>query len=155
MNKDKEMANRPLTIKQEKFVQAVITGVTGLEAAKQAGYKGNDNVLTMVASCNIRKHNIKEALDEFRAELRRESKNKIEQIDSEFADLQERCKLKLDRATEARCLENRAKHRGYYLEDNRQKGEQVALDERKREEAVRLANIRCLNIDVQRQDKTA
>lgn len=137
-----------LTTKQEKFVQATIIGLNGLAAAKEAGYEGNDATLRAIASENLTKPNINEAISEFRAELKQESKDKIEQLLANWQELRLRCTGKLsDRPTEARCLENIGKHYGFYLEDNLQKGEQVQLDERKRAEAVRIANIRCLNLD--------
>lgn len=87
------------------------------------------------------------ALEAQRPIVEANTKDRIQQIDDNFTALQLRAEKAKDRTTEARCIENKAKHRGYYLEDNKQKSEQIVLDERKRVEAVRLANIRCLNLD--------
>lgn len=57
-----------LTFKQEKFVQTyVLNGGNGTDAARQAGYKGNDKTLSVVAVENLAKPSIKAALDEHRS----------------------------------------------------------------------------------------
>lgn len=55
-------ANRPLTEKQRKFVEAFTGNAT--DAARKAGYKGSDGVLAQVGSENLRKPEIAAALKE-------------------------------------------------------------------------------------------
>jgi len=128
-----------LSIKQERFVQATLKGLNGFEAAKEAKYKGNDNTLRAIASENLTKPNIKQAIDEQRAEMRLETRDEIEKIDEGFTDLQFRAKKAGDRPTEARCLENKAKNRGYYEKDNLQRSEQVKLDDKTEAEVQAFA----------------
>ena len=52
-----------LTTKQQKFVAAYLRSGNGVEAAREAGYKGNANVLAVVSSENLRKPNIQKALE--------------------------------------------------------------------------------------------
>lgn len=55
----------PLTIKQQKFVDAYMaTNGNGVESARQAGYKGDDRTLRNVASENLTKPNIGQAIRE-------------------------------------------------------------------------------------------
>lgn len=53
-----------LTGKQAKFVDAYIICLNGTEAARRAGYAGDDNVLAVTASENLRNHKIIHAIDE-------------------------------------------------------------------------------------------
>lgn len=54
-----------LTFKQRAFVEAYLAnGFNGTEAARTAGYKGNDNVLAVVAYENIRKPKIAALIQE-------------------------------------------------------------------------------------------
>ena len=48
-------------------------------------------------------------------------------IDNQFKSLLQECLIRKDRVNAARCLENMAKHRGYYAEDNAQQAEQTVL----------------------------
>lgn len=54
------MKARPLTSKQRKFVEAYAGN--GTEAARVAGYRGDENVLAQVARDNLRKPQIAEAI---------------------------------------------------------------------------------------------
>ncbi len=55
-----------LTEKQRKFVEAYMGKAegNGVEAARLAGYKGNDNTLAAIASENLRKPKIASAIEE-------------------------------------------------------------------------------------------
>lgn len=56
---------KKLTPKQDAFIKEyILNGGNGLQAAKKAGYKGNDETLATVAKENIRKPHLKEALEE-------------------------------------------------------------------------------------------
>lgn len=54
------MSSNKLTAKQIKFIEAY--SGNGVEAAKLAGYKGNDNTLAQVAHENLRKPEIADAI---------------------------------------------------------------------------------------------
>lgn len=49
-----------LTEKQQKFMSAYVGN--GVDAARQAGYKGSDNVLNQMARANLRNPTIREAI---------------------------------------------------------------------------------------------
>jgi len=55
-----------LTLKQEKFVEAYMGKAAGnaTEAARLAGYKGNEATLAVTGFENLRKPNVKAAIDE-------------------------------------------------------------------------------------------
>lgn len=63
---------RKLTLKQEKFVAAYVGPARGnaTEAARMAGYKGNDVTLGTVGGENMKKPAIVERIEAARAELR-------------------------------------------------------------------------------------
>lgn len=54
---------RELTTKQKKFIKAKAEGLTGVAAAKEAYNLTDDNTATVIASQNLRKLNIQEALN--------------------------------------------------------------------------------------------
>jgi phage terminase small subunit len=56
-----------LTPKQRKFVLAYRETGNGVQSAKRAGYKGNDNTLHSVATDNLRKPTIRAALQSLQA----------------------------------------------------------------------------------------
>lgn len=58
-----------LTGKQAKFVAEYIVCLNGTEAARRAGYAGDDRSLASVASQNLRKINISRAIDEMLQEF--------------------------------------------------------------------------------------
>lgn len=74
-----------LTLKQNAFIR-YLTDTTnkttynnGLESARAAGYKGNDRTLTVVASENLTKPDIKQAITDIEAKRQADSKNNQEQ----------------------------------------------------------------------------
>lgn len=62
-----------LTTKQFKFKEGILQGLTGFDSARQADYRGNDNTLRAIASENLTKPNIIEAIDEGRAKIEAKS----------------------------------------------------------------------------------
>ena len=58
-----------LTVMQRTFALEYIICKNGTEAARRAGYKGDDNVLAVTASENLRKHKIAEFINERFAEV--------------------------------------------------------------------------------------
>src|SRR5690606_5885979 len=67
-----ESTVRKLTPKQEKFIHAYLGEARGnaTEAARMAGYKGNDVTLASVGAENLKKPQISERIEAARAELR-------------------------------------------------------------------------------------
>jgi phage terminase small subunit len=68
-----------LTLKQRKFCQAFVgeANGNGVEAARLAGYKGNDLTLRVVASENLTKLNIQDCIRQLRAEAEKKASGKI------------------------------------------------------------------------------
>lgn len=58
------MAKTKLTDKQQLFVVHYLAKLNGTEAARLAGYAGDDNVLAVTAYDNLRNPKIREAIDE-------------------------------------------------------------------------------------------
>lgn len=74
----KKNGDRPLTLKQHKFaMEYLFNGGNGLEAAKAAGYTGNERTLKAIASQNLTKLNLKKFLAELRDQMDRESSDQI------------------------------------------------------------------------------
>lgn len=79
-----------LTLKQNAFTQYLTdssnktTYNNGLESARAAGYKGNDNTLTVIASQNLTKLNVKQAIADIEAERQVKNKNNQEQATFEL-----------------------------------------------------------------------
>lgn len=69
-----------MTEKQQRFVNAKLKGENNTESARQAGYRGNAVTLGAVGYENLKKPQIKEALDDKRAELSLKVENKAEDI---------------------------------------------------------------------------
>ena len=70
-----EEAERPLTLKQEKFINAYIETGNGAQAAREAGYK-HDNAKQQ-ATENLAKPYLKKAIDAKRNQLMQDSDTKI------------------------------------------------------------------------------
>lgn len=65
------MTNPKLTPKQRSFIDHYLeNGCNGTQAARDAGYKGNQNTLASVAKDNLRKPHIKSVIDAARAKLK-------------------------------------------------------------------------------------
>lgn len=59
----RDVADKQLTGKQKLFVVHYIATLNGTKAARLAGYKGDDATLSTIAYENLRKHDIREAID--------------------------------------------------------------------------------------------
>jgi phage terminase small subunit len=57
-----ERTNTKLTTKQKLFAEAYLATPNGTDAARKAGYKGNDNTLASVAKENLRKPQISDLI---------------------------------------------------------------------------------------------
>ena len=65
--------DRPLTVKQEAFAEGILQGLSGVQAAMKAGYKGNSNVLAQIAHKTVRNGKGKGEIDRRMAELEAET----------------------------------------------------------------------------------
>lgn len=92
------------------------------------------------------------ALAEQKAFLEQKNKESRINIDKRFNDRYNACVDRNDNTNAIRCVENMAKNRGYYEADNKQKAEQVSLDEAMTEEARRIARI--INLEEARQGRS-
>lgn len=85
----------PLTIKQQLFCKYYLETLNATEAARRAGYKGNENTLANVGSDNIRKPKIRAYIDEQLAALTMSADEVLFSLDkiargadiTQFADL--------------------------------------------------------------------
>lgn len=79
-----------LSLKQEAFVSAYVGAANGnaAEAARIAGYRGSAKVLSSMGIENLEKPGIKEAIDRYRAEIKRKGiaaqQNRIDSYVSDF-----------------------------------------------------------------------
>ena len=86
-----------LTPKQEKFcLEFVNCAGNATEAARRAGYKGNENQLAQIGFQNLRKLNIQERIKELKAMLR-ETDYAVIKIAEGAATVEEYAKLISDR----------------------------------------------------------
>lgn len=124
------MKEKPLNYRQSLFVKYYTDGDTKgnqLQSAIKAGYtKKYATQACVFLLDNIR---VKEAIAAETALIDAERLDSRVFIDNQFKSLLLECQQKHDRVNAARCLENMAKHRGYYAADNEQKSEQKALNE--------------------------
>jgi phage terminase small subunit len=72
------MKERRLTTKQKAFVENRLEGMNGVQAAREAGYKGSYNVLNAVAVENLQKPAIKAEIAKRTAEIERKTEYNIE-----------------------------------------------------------------------------
>jgi phage terminase small subunit len=133
------MENRPLTAKQFKFVQAILEDSTGFDAAKIAGYKGNDNVLRAIASENLTKPNIKAVIEEHRAKIEAETDFTVEQWRNDCKDARNKALVAKQYSAVAAFDRLLGQHKGVFELDNEQKQAQQELSAQEAAEARRLA----------------
>lgn len=130
---------RPLTLKQEKFVEATIRGINGINAAREAGYKGNDVTLGAVAYENLNKPLIKQAIDEHRAEIKAKAEYCIETWRRDTITARASAAIAKQWAAVAAFDRLLAQHLGALELDNKQKAEQRQLSEKEAELAKEIA----------------
>ncbi|MCR9254735.1 MAG: terminase small subunit [Alphaproteobacteria bacterium] len=84
-----EEALKPLTGKQRAFVKAYCTEANrnATEAARLAGYRGNDPTLRAVASENLTKANVAEAIEAYLEELTTPSRITFKGIEERLAKI--------------------------------------------------------------------
>ncbi len=118
----------PINDKQEAFCQNYCNNGFNASQAYKAVYHAKAG-WDKLSSRLMVKDDIKQRIAEIKTEKEAVRLTECEKIDKDFDNYQSECKRD-KRWTEAiRCLENRAKHRGYYAEDNAQKAEQSRLTE--------------------------
>ena len=118
--KKSQTKNQQLTRRQEIFVALLpkhnwIIYKTGI-AAGFTHYYAKNRLPAIVCSNVV----LREAVAGKKAEIAKEAKIEAKDILDAFLDLAQRCKEKHP-AVAVRCLENIAKHVGFYAEDNLQK----------------------------------
>ena len=136
-----------LTTKQRGYLEGIRQGLSGVQACAKAGYKGNSNTLAQRAHELVSNSKIKAVIDERNAKIEAETEYTVKQwlIDALAA---RKAAFEASNYSAVAAFDRLiGQHKGVFELDNLQKGEQVQLDERKRAEAVRIANIRCLNLD--------
>jgi len=81
-----------LTVKQQSFVDNYLAnGGNGTQAAKDAGYKGSENTLASTAKENLRKPQIKEAIEKEQNKIKKKLEMTAEWKRSTLKDVIERC----------------------------------------------------------------
>lgn len=88
------MTEKKLTPKQQRFVSEYLKCWNATEAARKAGYKGNDATLSAVGGENLRKPLISEAIE--RAKERRNDRLELEE-DYELKMAQKILKMAIER----------------------------------------------------------
>jgi phage terminase small subunit len=106
----------PQTVKQTGFIEAILRGLSGVKAAKAAGYKGNDTTLAAVAYENLRKPHIKAAILKRKAEIEVTTELTVEYIQREHERLARLAEEKLDLATATRNKELAGKTIAAYID---------------------------------------
>lgn len=136
--------DKPISDKRQHFVREYCNnGHNASEAYKTAfpkckgGWNGHGARLVAIGS-------IKMAIAAETALIETEDEDSRKYIDNQFKSLLKSCIVKGDKVNAARCLENMAKHRGYYAEDNLQRTEQAKLTEQQVKEAKEYAKWRLL-----------
>jgi len=84
-----------LTLKQRKFCLAYVGEANGnaTQAARIAGYSGNDDTLKQMASENLAKHYVSDAIDKLKAEAEKELCSKITDIHMDAAEVRSNLSL--------------------------------------------------------------
>lgn len=139
------MKDKPLNYRQSLFVKYYTDGETKgnqLQSALKAGYtKKYATQACVFLLDNIR---VKEAIASEIALIEAERLDSRVFIDNQFKSLLVKCLENHDRVNATRVLENMAKNRGYYAEDNAQQREKAELSAQEKEEAVEYAKWRLL-----------
>lgn len=100
--------DRPLTGKQEAFVKWYVSGVVnfnGQEAARRAGYSGNDNTLRAIASETLTKPNVAAAVAKAKAKALSGADVTVENVLRKLIVIQEKALDAGQYAPAARCTE--------------------------------------------------
>jgi hypothetical protein len=121
------LSNRQLTNKQFSFSENIIAGCTGIEAARKAGYKGNDNCLYVIASDNLRKPKIRARILEHRARIEAKTELTVENWRQNLLDSRKWCYLTDNMPVCAAYDRMLGQHLGAFEADNAQKQQQLLV----------------------------
>lgn len=104
-----------LTPKQRAFVRAYKTnGGNGTQAAIKAGY--SENTAYVIATENLRKPNIKEALEEHEAKLQEKYEYSVDDMMRELNELIQDTKVNNNLGVRAKAIELKGKAMGLFVE---------------------------------------
>jgi len=84
--RDGAMKDRPLTQKQFIYAEGILKGLTGIQAAMKAGYKGNEITLANVSSENLKKTYIKNYIDSKRREISKRTAITVEYLQNKLVE---------------------------------------------------------------------
>ena len=135
------MADRPLTNKQRIFAEGITRGLSGVQAAMQAGYKGNDNVLAQIGHKMVRNGKVKAVIDKRCAEIEAETDYNVKKWREDTREARKLANESKNYSAVAAFDRLLGQHMGVFELDNKQKAEQRQLTEKEAEHARRLANI--------------
>lgn len=136
---------RELSLKQRSFIDNYIANNgNGAEAARLAGYKGNDDVLKSVACENLTKPYIKQAIEAKRAEIEPKLEITVNKVLLNLEEARIAAFAKGDFSSAIRAGELQGKQHGMFKDvlDLNSNEQAKALTETEQLEAQRIANIR-------------
>lgn len=140
------VALRPLSLKQQKFIEAYLGECLGnaTQAAKKAGYKGDDRAMAYVGCINLRKSSIIAAIKAKQAETHQKQALTIESVLRNLQLAIDDSVAHNDRPSLLRGLELQGKYLAMWTERSQVEDltERRRLSDKAKEEATRLANIR-------------
>lgn len=140
-DKQQQIATKELTLLQQAALNAVLSGTATnwTQAAKVAGYKGNDNALGRRGWELARNSKIKEALEQQRRDIRAESLETSAHLTSDARNLYSLCLEKGQLGNAIRCLAEIAKLNGCYEQPKANKEqEQRTVEQRQRNRELAL-----------------
>ena len=111
--------SKKLTFKQEQFIKHYLSKeVSGnaTEAARRAGYKGNDNTVATVGDENLRKPAIAFKINEVRGKAAKNQEVTVENVLREIGELHEICLANGKVATAAKCLEMKGRYQKMFTD---------------------------------------
>ncbi len=118
---------RKLTFKQERFKEALIKGETPINAARIAGYAGNNNVLSQIAHKMVSNGKIIIAVAKRRAQLQAKTDITVSYLQKEHQRLKVKAEGKGDLTTATRNLELAGKTIAAYADKNITIGEKTVI----------------------------
>lgn len=120
--------DKPLSDKRAHFVREYCSNGHNASQAYKTAYPNCNSAWDSHGARLVVIDSIEQAIVEYEANMEAEDENSRKYIDNQFKALLKTCLNKGDKVNAARCLENMAKHRGYYAEDNAQQQEKTVLD---------------------------
>ena len=118
---------RKLTVKQEAFKEAMLKGETPINAARFAGYAGNNNTLSQIAHKMVMNGKIIKAIKDRRIELQAETGITVKYLQDEHQRLRMKAEDKGDLANATRNLELMGRTIAAYADKNINLEEQTVI----------------------------